>query len=64
MKLRQWVSQAQSGGTSTDAVAQIVMRRLTAEYGEWDYFKYLAPLNVQQMDAELRGLKRIPKPIR
>ncbi len=63
IRLRQWVSEAQSAGRPTDAVVQLVMPRLNAEYGGWDYFQYLALPNVQQMDAELRGLKRIPTPI-
>jgi len=63
VKLRQWVSEAQSGGRSADAVARLVTPRLTAEFGGWDYFTYLAPMNIQQMDAELRGVKRIPRPI-
>jgi len=62
VKLRQWVTEAQSAGRSTDAVAPLVTPKLTAEFGGWDYFKYLAPQNIQQMDAELRGRKRIPKP--
>jgi cyclase len=59
--LRQWVSEAQAGGKSGAAAVDAVMPTLTAQYGQWNYFKYLAPLNIREMDAELSGTKRIPE---
>jgi cyclase len=58
--LREWVSDAQAVGKSGDAVVEAVLPVLAARYGQWDYFKYLAPLNIRDMDAELNGTKRIP----
>jgi glyoxylase-like metal-dependent hydrolase (beta-lactamase superfamily II) len=59
--LRQWVADAQAEGKSAAAVIETVMPRLTAQYGQWEYFAYVARTNVLEMDAELRGTKKIPQ---
>jgi glyoxylase-like metal-dependent hydrolase (beta-lactamase superfamily II) len=58
--LRQLVGDAQARGKSAGAVVEAVMPALTAQYGQWDYFKYVAQANILEMDAELSGRKRIP----
>jgi hypothetical protein len=59
--LRKLVADAQAQGKSDGAVVEAVMTPLTEQYGQWDYFTYLAQPNILEMDAELRGKKRIPE---
>jgi cyclase len=60
--VRTLVADAQGQGKSGESLAQSVMPALTDKYGQWDFFKYLAPLNIQETEAELSGKKRIPQP--
>ena len=55
------VAEARAGGKSGDALTQTVLPTLTKQYGHWEGFAYLAPLNIAQADAELSGKKRVPK---
>jgi cyclase len=55
------VAAARAGGKSGDALTQSVLPALTKQYGHWEGFAYLAPLNIAQADAELSGKKRVPK---
>ncbi len=32
------------------------------QYGHWEGFAYLAPLNIAQAEAELSGTKKVPRP--
>jgi hypothetical protein len=59
--LQKLVAEARTEGRSGDALTEVVMRTLSAKYGEWDFFKYFAQPNILQMDAELSGSKRIPR---
>ena len=60
--LRTWVADAQAQGRSDGgAVEEAVMTPLRERYGQWDSFTYNARLNILEMDAELRGTKRIPQ---
>jgi len=59
--LRKLVADAQAQGKSGTTVVEAVMPALTEKYGQWDFFKYLAERNIQEIDAELKGTKRIPK---
>lgn len=59
--LQKLVADAQAQGQSGDALADVVMPTLTAKYGQWDFFKYLARPNIFETDAELSGKKRIPQ---
>jgi hypothetical protein len=59
--LRQLIGSAHADGKSGRAVEDAVLPKLTAQYGQWDYFKDVAPSNISQTDAELRGTKRIPQ---
>ena len=58
--LREAVANAQSTAPSEDALVDAVMPTLAARYGQWEYFKYFIRPNILQMNAELRGTKRIP----
>jgi cyclase len=60
--LRKLVADARTQGKSDDALADAVMPALGEKYGQWDYFKYLAKPNIVDMDAELSGKKRTPRP--
>jgi cyclase len=55
------VSEARAGEKSGDAVTQTVLPTLTKQYGHWEGFAYLAPLNIAEADAEMSGTKRVPK---
>jgi cyclase len=55
------VAEARAGGKSADALTQTVLPTLTKQYGHWEGFAYLAPLNIAEADAELSGKKRVPK---
>jgi hypothetical protein len=59
--LRKLVSDAQAQGKSGEALAQAVIAALTEKYGRLDSFKYFAKPNILDMDAKLRGTKRIPQ---
>jgi cyclase len=54
------VAEARASGESGDALTQTVLPALTKQYGHWEGFAYLAPLNIVQADAELSGKKRVP----
>lgn len=59
--VRGLVAAAQAQGKSDGgAVVEAVMTPLKERYGQWNSFTYNAQLNILQMDAELRGTKRIP----
>jgi hypothetical protein len=49
-------------GKRPTPVVEAVMPALTAKYGQWDFFKFLAQPNILETDAELRGQKKIPHP--
>ena len=55
------VAEARDQGKIGAALADAVLPALAAKYGQWEYFKVLAPLNIEQMDAELSGKKIIPR---
>jgi glyoxylase-like metal-dependent hydrolase (beta-lactamase superfamily II) len=58
--LRKLVADAQAQGRSDAVVVDAVMTPLKNQYGWWDFFEYSARPNILEMDAELRGRKRIP----
>jgi cyclase len=59
--VRTLVAAAQAKGRSdSGAVVEAVMTPLKERYGQWNSFTYNARLNILEMDAELRGTKRIP----
>jgi cyclase len=58
--LRKLVADAQALGKSGEALADTVMPELSEKYSRWDGFEYAARPSILEMDAELRGKKRIP----
>ena len=61
-RLRQLVQGARERGLSGKALTEAVLPQLANPYQEWDYFKEIAGDNITQLDAELDGRKRLPKP--
>ena len=59
--LRTLVAEAQALRQSSEALADAVMPKLGARYSSWNGFEYAARPNILEMDAELRGKKRIPQ---
>ena len=59
--LQSLVGDAQRQGKSGQEIGAAVLPALTERYGAWDFFKFLAAPNIADMDAELRGTKRIPR---
>jgi cyclase len=59
--LRRLVTDAQQGGRSTEEVVKGVMPAFSETYGSWATFSALARQNILDVDAELRGTKRIPR---
>jgi cyclase len=55
------VAEARDQGKTGSALSDAVLPALTAKYGQWEFFKFLAPLNIEQMDAELSGKKVVPR---
>jgi glyoxylase-like metal-dependent hydrolase (beta-lactamase superfamily II) len=59
--LHKLVADARAQKRSGKALADTVLPALATKYGKWEHFSYLAPLNIEQMEAELNGKKRIPQ---
>jgi cyclase len=60
--LRDAIAKAQADGKSGDALMDAVMPELKAKYGDWGFFGF-AKYNIQYTAEELKGTKRIPKPV-
>jgi cyclase len=60
--LRHVVRDAQRAGKSTEEVVVAVMPALTEKYGQWQLFTAVVRENILDVDSELRGTKRVPKP--
>jgi glyoxylase-like metal-dependent hydrolase (beta-lactamase superfamily II) len=59
--LRRLVSDAREQRFSGDALAATVSPTLAEQYGQWDFFGYLAAPNILQTEEELNGTKRVPQ---
>ena len=59
--LNKLVADARMQGRSGKALSDAVLPALGAKYGGWGLFKDLAPLNIEHMEAELAGKKRVPQ---
>jgi hypothetical protein len=56
------VSDTRAQGKSGKALVEAVMAALATKYGEWEYFKFLAAANIEQVELELSGKKEFLKP--
>lgn len=62
LDLRAAVGKHLKDGLSGSVLQSSVLAQLAPRYGEWAYYKSLAPRNVLDMAAELKGRKRNPSP--
>jgi hypothetical protein len=62
LTLRQLVPHTQRAGRSNQEVMTAVMPTLAETYATWDLFAAVARQNTLDVDSELRGTKRIPRP--
>ena len=60
--LRTLVGDIQRQGKSGAALVEAVLPALKQNYGQWDFFAFLAEPNIRDMEAELSGKKRVPQP--
>lgn len=60
--VRTLVGDAQRQGKSGAALVEAVLPTLKKNYGQWDFFAFLAGPNIRDMEAELSGKKRVPQP--
>jgi glyoxylase-like metal-dependent hydrolase (beta-lactamase superfamily II) len=60
--LRTLVGDVQRQGKSGAALVEAVLPTLKKNYGQWDFFAFLAEPNIRDMEAELSGKKRVPQP--
>jgi len=61
LTLRSAVGRQLDAGLEGTALQTAVLTDLAPQYGEWAFFKSLAPRNVHDMAAELQGRKRVPR---
>jgi glyoxylase-like metal-dependent hydrolase (beta-lactamase superfamily II) len=60
--LRTLVGDVLRQGKSGAALVEAVLPTLKKNYGQWDFFAFLAEPNIRDMEAELSGKKRVPQP--
>jgi len=56
--VRKQVKEGKTGDGLLDAVFPAVKEK----YGQWNFFEYFAKSNIKDVEAELRGTKKIPQP--
>lgn len=59
--LRKAVGDARATGKSGDDLTNTVTQQIKAKYGTWGFLQFL-PRNIEQMNAELAGTKKVPQP--
>jgi cyclase len=59
--LRRLVSDEHERRLTGDALTAAVRPMLADRYGQWNFFEYLAAPNIQHVEQELNGTKRVPK---
>lgn len=62
--VRKEVAQAQSERKTETELTEAVMKKLKVTYGKWGFFDYFVKRNITMTDAELKGKKRIPTPVK
>ena len=60
--LRTLVGDGQRQGKSGAALVEAVLPTLKKNYGQWNFFAFLAEPNIRDVEAELSGKKRVPQP--
>ena len=54
------VSEAQEKGKAGTVLTEALVPELQQKYGDWGFFAFFAQPNILDIDAELRGSKRVP----
>jgi hypothetical protein len=60
--VRGLVRQQIKDGKAGDALVEAVLPAAKEKYGQWNFFQYFAKSNIKDVEAELRGTKKIPSP--
>jgi cyclase len=60
--VRTLVGDVQRQGKSGAALVEAVLPTLKKNYGQWNFFAFLAEPDIRDMEAELSGKKRVPQP--
>jgi glyoxylase-like metal-dependent hydrolase (beta-lactamase superfamily II) len=60
--LRDWVAKQIKEGKSGDDLVNAVLPAVKEKYGKWNFFDYFSKPNIRDVEAELRGKKKIPQP--
>jgi hypothetical protein len=60
--VRQLVQTARDRGESGDALLKTALPTLKRRFGDWEFQDELAKQNLLQTEAELDGVKPIPRP--
>jgi cyclase len=63
LDLRAMVAGPVKEGKTGDALVAAVMLELKAKYGDWGIFQHFAQPNILLTAEELRGTKRVPRPV-
>jgi len=60
--VRELVSKQLKEGKTGDGVVDAVLPAVKEKYGQWSFLEYFAKSNIKDVEAELRGTKKIPVP--
>ena len=60
--LRGWVKKQIKEGKTGDDLVNSVLPAVKEKYCSWNFFDYFAKPNIRDIEAELRGKKKIPQP--
>ena len=60
--LRGLVRKQTKEGKTGDGMIDAVLPAVKEKYGQWNYFEDFSKANIKDMEAELRGTKKIPQP--
>jgi cyclase len=61
-EVRALVSKQMKEGKTGDGLLEAVLPAVKEKYGQWSFFEYFAKSNIKDVEAELRGTKKIPAP--
>jgi cyclase len=61
-ELRGLVRKQMKEGKTGDVLIDAVLPAVKEKYGQWNFFEYFAKSNIKDVEAELRGAKKIPAP--
>jgi cyclase len=59
--VRELVRKQLKDGKTGDGLVEAVLPAVKEKYGQWNFFEYFAKSNIKDVEAELRGTKKIPQ---